>query len=54
MLQNLRLLKNDMQLNDYDWIISSFMFLYNKIKYIVLVQLFNEKLKKKINMYLFN
>lgn len=52
MLQNLRLLKNDMQLND--WIISSFMFPYNKIKYIVLVQLFNEKLKKKINMYLFN
>lgn len=29
MLQNLRLLKNDMQLND--WIISSFMFPYNKI-----------------------
>lgn len=26
---------------------SSFMFLYKKIKYIVLVQLFNEKLKKK-------
>lgn len=32
---------------------SSFMFLYKKIKYIVLVQLLNEKFKK-INMYLFN
>lgn len=35
MLQNLRLLKKDVQIND--WIISSLMFTYKKIKYIVLV-----------------
>lgn len=35
MLQNLRLLKKDVQIND--WIISSLMFPYEKIKYIVLV-----------------
>lgn len=51
MLQNLRLLKKDVQIND--WIISSLMFPYKKIKYIVLVQLLNEK-SKKINIHLFN
>lgn len=35
MLQNLRLLKKDVQIND--WIISSLMFPYKKIKYIVSV-----------------
>lgn len=44
-LQNLRLLKKDMQSND--WIISSFMFRYKEVSYIVLVHLFGKNLRKK-------
>ncbi|MDL2057037.1 DUF6037 family protein [Limosilactobacillus reuteri] len=45
MLINLKLLKKDMQTNG--WVISSFAFRYKRIRYIVLVHLFGDKLRKK-------
>lgn len=44
-LANLKLLKNDML--DKGWVISSFLFKYKSIEYIVLVHLFGGRYKKK-------
>ena len=44
-LENLRLLKAEMEKND--WIICSFLFSYKRIEYAVLVNRFTEKEKKK-------
>lgn len=45
MLTNLRLLRNDML--GKGWVISSFLFKYKSIEYIVLVHLFDDKHKKR-------
>lgn len=45
MLTNLKLLKNDMA--EKGWVISSFLFKYKSIEYIVLIHLFDDKHKKK-------
>ena len=44
-LQNLKLLKEDMELKD--WIISSFLFSYNGSDYVVLVKRFTIELPKR-------
>ncbi|HHX37342.1 MAG TPA: hypothetical protein GX717_05100 [Clostridiaceae bacterium] len=49
LLENLRLLKTDMEVKQ--WTISSFMFTYRQVEYVVLVNLFVGQEKKQMNLH---
>lgn len=51
-LEHLKLLRTDMEAKG--WTISSFIFVYKNIKYVVLVKLFIGPIKRLIHMHWFN